>query len=98
MIDDMQKEVKYRSMVRATTGRVAADGDLEISYNLINEDGALRPVAKAGVVVALPAGKRLLYVHQPPSGDSDMYIMADGTKLYFYKYGEALSEAGSYVL
>lgn len=94
----MQKEVKYRSMVRATTGRAAADGDLEISYNLINEDGALRPVAKAGVVVALPAGKRLLYVHQPPSGDSDMYIMTDGTKLYFYKHGEALSEVGSYEL
>lgn len=94
----MQKEVKYRSMVRATTGRVAADGDLEISYNLINEDGALRPVAKAGVVVALPEGKRLLYVHQPPSGDSDMYIMADGAKLYFYKHGEALSEVGSYEL
>lgn len=84
--------MKYRGMVWATTDRVSTDGDLEVSYNVVNEDGALRPVERAAAVMNLPAGKRMLYVHRPPSGDRAMYVMTDGEKLYFYKYGEAPEE------
>lgn len=53
------------------------DGELSLSYNLINEDGGLKPLRQPGVVFLLKENQRVMCLHK--TADYLHYIILDET-------------------
>lgn len=56
--------MQYNSITRRPDDLSSSDGDLAIAINLINEDGALRPLEQPTALFDLPTDSRLIYIHK----------------------------------
>ncbi len=60
----MMQEVKFSGQTAVPGDYSCRDGELSMSLNLINEDGALRPIAEPYVRMKLPDLHRVLWIHR----------------------------------
>lgn len=79
-------EITFTGLAGVPSDYNAADGQLAASVNLINEDGALRPIAPPTTVMQLDPGQRVTCLHT--TADYEHYIIFDdgaGTLLWCVK-------------
>lgn len=57
------KDIRYTGITQAGAELDCNDGDLSISHNIINQDGAMRPVIMPEPEFVLQETEKLLYVH-----------------------------------
>lgn len=75
----MQKEIKYGGFSATPDEYNSPDGDLAGMVNLVNEQGALHPVLPPKEKFTIPAGCKILMIHDSPAFNGDVhYIMQDG--------------------
>ncbi len=72
----MNKEIKYLGLSTIPSDYNAPDGDLAVSLNLINEDGALHPVA-APKILHNYGDYQVVYIHK--TSVYTHYILADNS-------------------
>ena len=63
----MIKDIKYGGYTAQPSDYECQDGDLASSINLINEDGALHPVAQPKVLKQLSAQDKVAFIHKTSS-------------------------------
>ena len=78
----MNKDIKYTGYTAVPTDYDAPDGDLALSLNMINEDGALRSIRPPRPRMVIPMGYRLLLVHSVP-GRVNYIFMTEGADSAF---------------
>lgn len=77
----MIQDVKYRGYSANPSDYECQDGDLALSLNLINEDGALKPVFQPKKVengVTLSEGERILCIHKTAAFSHYIIVDVDG--------------------
>ena len=74
----MQQKISYGGISFSPDDYNCADGELTTVLNLINEDGALRPVVKPEKILILDSGDRLLYIHRG-TGYTSYIIYSEST-------------------
>lgn len=72
----MDKEIKYLGLTTRPSDYNAPDGDLAVSLNLINEDGALHPVATPKILHNY-GDYQVVYIHK--TSVYTHYILADNS-------------------
>ncbi|MBD5219485.1 MAG: hypothetical protein HDS72_04475 [Bacteroidales bacterium] len=81
----MIKETRYTGITAVPSDYDCPDGQLAESFNLLNEDGAMRPLFPPKTLLTLPAGDEIIFVHKTSAFRH--YIIADRTttpaKLYW---------------
>lgn len=78
----MIKEIKLNGVSAIPTDYQCTDGELDVSLNLVNEDGCLHPLHAPSVKCLLNAGERVLLVHR--TSMYAHYIIADeANRLYW---------------
>ena len=77
----MIKEVKYNGYSASPSDYECADGDLAMSLNAINEDGALRPVLQPKTLLYMPEDYTVKCVHE--TSVYKHYIIHNGTTLQY---------------
>jgi len=60
----MEQNVKYNGLTVVPDDYQAPDGDLALSLNLLNEDGALRPLPQPVTQFSLGNGQQVVFVHK----------------------------------
>lgn len=90
----MEKEIQYTGLSNLPSDYQCSDGELDLAFNLINENGELKPLLLPGVLLA-PKGEGLasgalgavILVHKLSSGRENYISYNNGTTaLYcFYK-------------
>lgn len=60
----MIKETRYTGITAVPSDYDCPDGQLAESFNLLNEDGAMRPLFPPKTVLTLPAGHEIIFVHK----------------------------------
>lgn len=74
----MIKEIKYGGYSAQPSDYECQDGDLAMSLNLINEDGALKGIAKPATISdKIPSGYKVVYIHNLPNTTDFNYIIED---------------------
>lgn len=71
----MVQEVKYNGQTAIPDDYSAPDGDLEVSLNLIHEDGALKPIPEPKEIFRIGKTERLLCIHK--TANFTHYILAN---------------------
>lgn len=76
----MEKNIKYNGYTARPSGHEAPDGDLDVSLNLLNEDGSLRPLSSPDKLLKIPDGAygypelHLECVHKIPGTTERNYV------------------------
>lgn len=98
----MIKEVKYAGHTAQPSDYECPDGELDVSMNLVPEDGALRPIYEPKTIMQLSSNENVVFVHV--TNAYTHYIIYDGTnvaavskddtatRLLFHKEKETSSE------
>lgn len=91
----MNKEVKYNGFSTVPSDYEAPDGDLAVSFNLIPEDGGLRPIFPPAVSVKAKQGMTPVFIHKT-SGMTENILYQKSDKLYhndveIYSYGRPVA-------
>lgn len=60
----MIKEIKYGGYTTAPSDYECQDGDLSTAINLVPEDGQLKIISQPTVIMTLPDGQRVMYIHE----------------------------------
>lgn len=79
----MIKEVKYNGYSASPSDYGCVDGDLAMSLNAINEDGALRPILQPKFVFSLSNGNVVKCVHK--TGIYTHYIIVEDNNILKFK-------------
>lgn len=74
-----RKEIRYKGLTAVPSDYDCEDGELQVSMNLINEDGHLRGVRQPTMLLTLNEGEELLCVHR--TADIAHYIVKTETSL-----------------
>lgn len=94
----MQKEIRYQGHTARPSDYDAPDGDLDLSLNLILEDGAVRPIHRPGEIMPPPdsGDSVVVFIHEV-AGKKHYIIYNGSTHLLSWKNGEngAISPLGS---
>lgn len=88
----MKKQVKYTGYSTTPSDYENPDGDLTTSLNLLNEDGALKPLMQPKDICSFPTGCRVIYTHTTPTYSN--YIVSywsrfNPTELYWINEADA---------
>lgn len=59
----MKQEIKYRGFTAQPSDYECPDGDLAASFNLVHEDGSMRPLPQPSQLFQLDTGKKILFIH-----------------------------------
>lgn len=78
-----ESNIIYTGITQATSDLNCPDGDLSISHNIINQNGAMRPIVLPDAAFTLGEGEKLLYVHSA-SGYKNYIVSTADNKLGFY--------------
>jgi hypothetical protein len=90
----MIKDIKYTGYTTTPSDYECADGQLSTAINVVQEDGALRPIHKPAKMLLLDPTYKLLLIHSTSSGDKN-YILCDKetrTKLYWLATSDKTSD------
>lgn len=74
----MTKELRYGGYTAMPSDYESADGELATSLNLLNEDGALRPISSPKVTLSLEEGHQAVLIHSVPGQEN--LILLTGNK------------------
>lgn len=77
-----QKDIRYTGITQAVSDLDCSDGDLSISHNVINHNGAMRPIILPEPEFVLHEGEKLLYIHSTSKYKN--YILLSNNKLCFF--------------
>lgn len=77
-----QENIQYTGITQATPDLNCPDGDLSISHNIINHNGAMRPIILPEAEFALKSGETLLYVHTTSNYKNFIYLVGDSIKAF----------------
>lgn len=79
----MNKEIKYAGFATVPSDYECADGQLAASLNLISEDDQLKPLFQPQQLCVLPAGHKVVCVHNTSQTDK-LYILTYGSVLKYF--------------
>ena len=91
----MIKEIKYTGYTAVPSDYDSPDGQLAQSFNLLNEDGALRPLFPPKVLLPLDARSEIVFVHKTASYQHYIVKAADGSLKWLLPSGGELKELRS---
>lgn len=77
-----QENIQYTGITQATSDLNCPDGDLSVSHNIINHNGAMRPIILPEAEFALKSGETLLYVHTTSNYKNFIYQVGDSIKAF----------------
>lgn len=81
------ENIKYMGITQATTDLDCQDGELSVSHNIINHNGAMRPIILPEVEFTLKEGEILLYVHSTSSYKNFIYKAGSNIKAFTISEG-----------
>lgn len=73
----MQKDIQFGGQTANPSGYSCPDGDLDLSLNLINEDGALRPLEAPEPCLILANAEKVLLIHKVQGGENFILLNFD---------------------
>lgn len=77
----MIQEINYRGHTASPSDYSCPDGDLALSLNLINEEGAVRPVCRPSHRLSLAAGDRLALIHSVGAARRNLIFVSLSSQL-----------------
>lgn len=85
-----QKDIRYTGITQAVSDLDCSDGDLSISHNVINHNGAMRPIILPEPEFVLHEGEKLLYIHS--TSENKNYILLSNRKIdnHIHVYRDAI--------
>lgn len=85
------KDILFTGIGRAMSDLDANDGELSVSHNIINDNGAMRPIWVPDDIITLQDGEELVYVHRT-SGYKNYIVRKSGTLFFFTDNNSSRSE------
>lgn len=79
-----QENIQYTGITQATTDLNCPDGDLSVSHNIINHNGAMRPIILPEAEFALNSGETLLYVHSTSGRKNFIYRSGNNIQAFTF--------------
>ena len=73
-----EQNITYTGITQATSDLDCRDGDLSLSHNLIQQNGAMRPIVLPQAQFTLAEGERLMYVHSLSGYKNYLYTTSAG--------------------
>ena len=89
--EDMIREVFFRGVSTKGSEYNCADGELEYADGVENDGGGLKNQTYAELIGVLPAGARLLYMHDLPGGGRNYIMYKDGV----LRWSDSVEEEGT---
>ncbi len=79
----MIKEIPFAGYTAQPSDYTAPDGTLAHSLNLLNEDGAIRPLFPPTTLFKLPPNLSVVYIHKSNSIENYIILDGEGCNLYW---------------
>ncbi len=79
----MQKDIRYTGITQSLSDLDCPDGDLSLSHNIINENGAMRPIIFPDPDFTMGSGEVLFFVHS--TSNYKNYIYQTGNYIKAFK-------------
>lgn len=79
----MQKEIKYTGYTAMPSDYDCQDGELAHSFNLINEDGAIKPMCGPATVLGIDPPEKPLLKHHVPGHDNWIILFGDRKGVFY---------------
>lgn len=76
------KEVNYTGYTAQPSDYECPDGDLAASFNLINEDGSIKPLYNPASILSTSNGETILLQHHVPEQDNWIIFFGDSTQQF----------------
>ncbi len=89
----MIREVFFRGVSTKGSEYNCADGELEYADGVENDGGGLKNQTYAELIGVLPAGARLLYMHDLPGGGRNYIMYKDGV----LRWSDSVEDIGTYL-
>lgn len=93
-----EKNIVYTGITQATSDLDCPDGDLSISHNIINQNGAMRPIVMPDAEFTMGSGEILLHIHSGSGYKNYIYIKDRSLKAFHIMDGTRIDIAFSYNL
>ena len=87
----MIKNITYNGYTANPSDYDCPDGQLALAYNLINENGALRPILPPSELVTLPDGYTVVHIHQ--NSNFKHYIVKKGANMLYWFDSSVIDDA-----
>ncbi|WP_202192618.1 hypothetical protein [Bacteroides uniformis] len=82
------KDIRYTGVTQAVSDMECSDGDLSISHNVINHNGAMRPIIMPDPDFSMGNGEKLVYIHVTPNFKNFIYLYSDEVRAFKFVNGE----------
>lgn len=76
------KDIVFTGLGFGVSDLDCKDGDLSISHNIIQDNGAMRPISVPEVSFSLNEGEEIVYIHRVTGHRN--YIVREGEMLYYF--------------
>lgn len=94
----MIKDIKYGGFSAVPSDYASPDGDLAQSVNLINDDGALKPILPPKTLLTFDANCKVLFIHETSAYKHYIVYDEKNCKLYWCNTDSTtLTEIGSFI-
>lgn len=78
----MQKDIRYNGITQSLSDLDCTDGDLSLSHNIINENGAMRPIVFPDAEFTMQSGEILCFVHSTANYKNYIYLSGSNIKAF----------------
>ena len=78
----MQKDIRYSGITQSLSDLDCPDGDLSLSHNIINENGAMRPIIFPDPEFTMGVGEVLFFVHSTANYKNYIYQSGNNIKAF----------------
>jgi len=78
----MQKDIRYTGITQSLSDLDCPDGDLSLSHNIINENGAMRPIIFPDAEFTMGEGEVLFFVHSTANYKNYIYQSGNNIKAF----------------
>lgn len=96
-MERMEKNIAYTGITQAASDLNCEDGDLSISHNIINQNGAMRPIVVPDAEFSMGVGEKLMCVHTTSNYKNFIYQTGNGIKAFAMSGGTRKDYSISYV-
>lgn len=87
-----EKNIVFTGITQNTSDLDCKDGDLSISHNIINQNGAMRPIILPDASFSMEDGEVLVYVHSSSGYKNYLYIKDGKLKAFSFNEYSGLRE------
>lgn len=78
----MQKDIRYNGITQSLSDLDCPDGDLSLSHNIINENGAMRPIVFPDAEFTMSSGEVLCFIHSTTNNKNYIYLSGVDVKAF----------------